>query len=156
MDMSEFSFRRADRKDAKAVFELTKSSINGLAAASYSPAQIRNWMGDRTPEFYEKLIENGRMTVCLRGGAVVAFVDSEPGEVTRLFVLPEVAGFGLGRRLLEIGVAEARAGHTGAIRLEATLNAEGFYKKFGFRTVGRGHFSHGLGGDLIEIIHMEL
>lgn len=113
-------------------------------------------MGDRTPEFYEKLIENGRMTVCLRGGAVVAFVDSEPGEVTRLFVLPEVAGFGLGRRLLEIGVAEARAGHTGAIRLEATLNAEGFYKKFGFRTVGRGHFSHGLGGDLIEIIHMEL
>jgi GNAT superfamily N-acetyltransferase len=113
-------------------------------------------MGERTPAFYEELITRGRMTVCLRGSVVVGFVDAEPGEVTRLFILPEAAGFGLGRRLLEIGIAQARLGHTGSIKLEATINAEGFYRKCGFRSMGRGHFSHGLGGDPVEIVHMEL
>jgi len=113
-------------------------------------------MGGLTPAFYEELIAKGRMIVCLRDGVVVGFVDAEPGEVTRLFILPEVAGIGLGRRLLEIGIAQARVGHSGPIRLEATINAEGFYRKHGFRSVGRSFFSHGLGGEPIDIVYMEL
>ena len=96
------------------------------------------------------------LTVCLRGGAIVGFVDAEPGEVTRLFILPEAVGVGLGQRLLEIGIAQASLGHTGPIRLEATINAEGFYRKCGFRSIGRGYFSHGLGGEPVEIVHMQL
>jgi hypothetical protein len=84
-----FSFRSAHREDAKTVFHITKASIGGLARTSYSPDQIENWMGERTPAFYEELIAKGRMTVYLRGGVVVGFVDAEPGEVTRLFILPE-------------------------------------------------------------------
>jgi GNAT superfamily N-acetyltransferase len=152
----DFSFRPARREDAETVFSITKASIGGLGAASYSRNQIENWMGARTPAFYEELIANGRMTVCVRDGVVVGFVDAEPGEVTRLFILPEAAGVGLGRRLLEIGITQARLGHHGTIKLEATINAEGFYQKHGFRTVGRAHFSHGLGGEPIEIVHMEL
>ncbi|WP_454624646.1 N-acetyltransferase family protein [Bradyrhizobium cenepequi] len=152
----DFSFRAARRDDAATVFNITQASIRGLAGAAYSPAQLENWMGERTPAFYEELIARGRMTICLRSGVAVGFVDAEPGEVTRLFVLPETAGSGIGRRLLEIGIAQARLGHNGPIRLEATINAEGFYRKCGFRSVGRGSFSHGLGGEPIEIVHMEL
>jgi len=113
-------------------------------------------MGQRTPAFYEELIAKGRMTVCMHDGIAVGFVDAEPGEVTRLFVLPEFARSGVGRRLLEIGITQARLGHVGSIKLEATINAEGFYRKHGFRSIGRGHFSHGLGGEPIEIVRMEL
>lgn len=150
------SFRAARPDDAETVFNTTKASMAGLARGCYSPAQIENWMGERTPRFYEDLIAKGRMTVCLRDGVVVGFVDAEPGEVTRLFVLPEAAGAGLGLRLLDIGVAQARSGHGGPIRLEATINAEAFYRRYGFRSTGRGHFSHGLGGEPIEIVYMEL
>jgi GNAT superfamily N-acetyltransferase len=152
----DFSFRAARREDAETVFNITHASIGGLARTSYSRTQIENWMGERTPAFYQELIAKGRMTVCLRDGIVVGFVDAEPGEVTRLFVLPEAAGFGMGRRLLEIGIAQAQLGHNGSIRLEATINAEGFYRKCGFRSMASGYFSHGLGGEPIEIVHMEL
>jgi len=152
----ELSFRAARADDAKAVFDITKASIAGLAHGCYSPAQIENWMGERTPRFYQELIARGRMTVCLRNGVIVGFVDAEPGEVARLFVLPEAAGSGLGQRLLDIGVAQARDGHSGPIRLEATINAEAFYQRYGFRSTGRGQFSHGLGGEPIEIVYMEL
>ncbi|MCC8944207.1 GNAT family N-acetyltransferase [Bradyrhizobium sp. Arg62] len=153
---SNFSVRAARCEDAEAVFNVTKASISGLAGASYSPNQIENWMGERTAAFYEELITRGRMIVCERDGVVVGFVDAEPGEVTRLFILPDAAGLGLGRRLLEIGIEQARLGYSGPIRLEATINAEGFYRKHGFKSLGRGHFSHGLGGEPIEIVHMEL
>ena len=156
MTRDDFSFRAARREDAETVFNLTKASISGLAGASYSQAQLEDWMGERTPVFYEELIARGRMIVCVRNGVVVGFVDAEPGEVTRLFILPEAAGLGLGRRLLEIGIEQARLGHSGPIKLEATINAEGFYRKHGFRSVGRGRFSHGLGGEPVEIVHMEL
>ncbi|MCK1738382.1 GNAT family N-acetyltransferase [Bradyrhizobium sp. 138] len=155
MPDNSFSFRPARPEDAEIVFNLTNKSIAGLAGASYSRDQIQRWMGQRTPAFYEELIGKGRMTVCQRAGEVVGFVDADPGEITRLFVLPEAAGGGLGRRLLEIGIAQARLGHSGPIRLEATINAEGFYQKCGFRSISRGLFTHGLGGDPIEIVHME-
>ncbi|WP_245570213.1 GNAT family N-acetyltransferase [Bradyrhizobium ottawaense] len=67
------------------------------------------------------------MTVCLHDGHVIGFIDAEPREVTRLFILPDAAGFALGRRLLETGIGHARLDHDGPIRLEATINAEGSY-----------------------------
>jgi GNAT superfamily N-acetyltransferase len=153
---NDVSFRKARVEDAETVFNITKASIAGLSRGCYTPAQIENWMGERTSGFYRDLIAKGRMTVCLRGDVVVGFVDTEPGEVTRLFVLPGAAGTGLGVRLLDIGVAAARDGHTGPVRLEATINAEAFYARYGFRSMGRGQFSHGLGGEPIEIVYMEL
>lgn len=154
--MHDMRLRPARQGDGQAVFDVTRLSVQALAKDHYAADQIAGWMGARVPAYYEELIAKGRMVVAERNGAIVGFVDAEPGEVTRLFVLPEVAGSGLGKQLLDIGIDKAREGHAGPIRLESTINAEGFYRRHGFRTVGRGHFSHGLGGDPIEIIHMEL
>ncbi len=154
--MEQTVLRPAREGDGRAVFDVTRLSVAALAKDHYSAEQIAGWMGDRTPDTYEHLIANRRMVVAERDGAIVGFVDAVPGEVTRLFVLPDAAGSGLGRRLLEIGIETARKGHSGSIRLEATINAEGFYQRHGFETIKRGYFSHGLGGDPIEIVHMEL
>lgn len=148
--------RPARAGDGAALFDVTRRSIAGLGAAHYAPEQIAGWMGARTPAYYEDIIARGNVVVAERAGTVVAFVDAEPGEVTRLFLLPDAAGAGLGRRLLEIGIEKARLGHDGPIKVESTVNAQGFYRRHGFRSVGRGFFSHGLGGDPIEILHMEL
>lgn len=149
-------FRPARAGDGQTLFDITLASVRGLAAGHYTPDQLRHWMGRRDAAFYEGLIAQGRVTIAERAGVAVGFVDAIPGEVTRLFLLPDAAGKGLGAALLAKGIASARAGHDGPIRLEATINAENFYRRHGFRAIGRGYFSHGLGGDPIEIVHMEL
>jgi GNAT superfamily N-acetyltransferase len=156
MSHDDLVVRAARAGDGQAVFDVTRRSIGGLGANHYSAEQISGWMGARTPAFYEDLIAKGRMVVAEREATIVAFVDAEPGEVTRLFILPDAAGMGLGSRLLKIGVEKARLGHEGPVKLEATLNAEGFYRRHGFKAIGRGRFSHGLGGESIEIVHMML
>ncbi|WP_371346933.1 GNAT family N-acetyltransferase [Ancylobacter sp. IITR112] len=138
------------------LFEVTRLSVASLARGHYSDAQIAGWMGARTPSYYEGLIARGGVVVAALGDTVLGFVDAEPGEITRLFLRPEAAGSGLGRRLLEIGLAAARHGHDGPVTVESTLNAEGFHARHGFRRIGRGTFSHGIGGDPIEIVQMEL
>ena len=55
----DISFRRARLEDADTVFDITKASIAGLSRGCYTPAQIENWMGERTPQFYRDLIAEG-------------------------------------------------------------------------------------------------
>lgn len=152
----EFTLRRALPGDGQAIFHVTRQSIAELSNGMYTPEQLNGWMGERTPEFYEQLIKQGQMVVALQLGRIVGFVDSEPGEVTRLFLLLEASSKGLGAHLLKIGVDNARGPGIRFIKVESTLNAEGFYKKHGFVTQKHGFFSHGVGGQPIEIIHMEL
>lgn len=156
MKMDRFSLRPARPGDGAALFDVTRRSVEALARHHYTPGQIAGWMGDRTSAYYEDLIAKGDVVVAEFKDTVMGFVDSEPGEVTRLFLLPGVAGSGLGARLLAIGIENARKGHRGPIKVESTINAEGFYRRHGFRTIRRGYFSHGLGGDPLEIVHVEL
>lgn len=148
--------RAAVPGDGQALFDITWLSVKGLCTGHYSSAQIAGWMGKRDADYYEAEIGKGGVTVAELDGAVIGFVDARPGEVMRLFLHPMAAGSGLGRRLLDVGVTEARKEHDGPIRLESTLNAAGFYQRHGFKQVGSGVFSHGVGGEPIEIVRMEL
>jgi GNAT superfamily N-acetyltransferase len=147
--------RPARRGDGRSVFELTWASVKGLAQKHYSPEVIANWMGERSPGYYENLIDRGHMIVAEQSAVIIGFVDAEPGEVTRLFILPGAAGSGVGKRLLHVGIEMARRGHNGPVRVEATLNAVDFYKKHGFKILMSGHASHTVGGPLIPVVHME-
>lgn len=157
MPALDVTIRPASAGDGAAVFEITRESVAGLAGEFYTKQQIEGWMGTRDTAFYEALIARGRMFVAERSdGAVVAFVDTVPGELTRLFILPEAAGQGLGTRLLALGVEKASVGFSGPVRVEATLNAVRFYEKHGFKPLHHALSSHDIGGAMIEIVHMEL
>lgn len=156
MASPEVVIRSARIGDGAAAFDITRQSVEGLAGDFYTEQQIKGWMGTRTPEFYEALIARGRMFVAEReDGTVVAFVDTVPGEVTRMFILPEAAGQGLGSRLLALGIENASEGFSGLVKVEATLNAVRFYEKHGFVILHHALSSHDVGGATFEIVHME-
>ncbi|MDR3505455.1 MAG: GNAT family N-acetyltransferase [Acidocella sp.] len=140
--------------EGQALYDVTAAAIRGLAAGHYAPAQIAAWMDGRDAAHYEEVIAGGNVRVAEAGGVILGFVDTAPGMVTRLFVRPEAAGAGLGRLLLEAGVAAARL--DGLVRLEATLNAAPFYARCGFVELGRGLYTHPRGGLPVEVVNMEL
>lgn len=148
--------RRARPGDGPSLYDVTVRSIQELGKQHYSEDQLAGWMGERTADYYEDMIAKNRTVVAEADGEIIGFVDADPGEVTRLFILPKSAGRGVGKRLLQIGLETASKDHPGPIKLESTLNAQPFYERHGFRAVGKGQFSHGIGGNPIEIVVMEL
>jgi len=144
--------RAARPGEGQVLYDVTAEAISGLAAGHYTPAQISQWMGGRDAAHYEQVIAGGAVRVAERDGMVLGFVDTAPGVLLRLFVRPEAAGQGLGRRLLALGVAAAL--RNGGVQLEATLNAAPFYARHGFVALGRAIYQHELGGLPVEIVKM--
>jgi len=132
------------------LYDVTQAAITGLAAGHYTAEQIAHWMGGRDVGHYERVIAAGTVRVAEQGG-ILGFVDTAPGVLLRLFVRPEVAGQGLGRQLLQLGVAAALQG--GEVRLEATLNAELFYARHGFVALERVIYQE-QGGLPVEVVKM--
>ncbi|MBU6419963.1 MAG: GNAT family N-acetyltransferase [Proteobacteria bacterium] len=108
-------------------------------------------MNGRDGAYYEALIAAGFIIVAGEGEILLGYVEAGPGEITRLFIRPDAAGQGLGRRLLERGIKMAGPGD---IRLNATLNAAGFYEHCGFIPLGQEMYFHDGSDEPVEIVKM--
>lgn len=146
--------RRARPEDARALRDVRAASIRGLCAAAYGTSQIRAWAGNRRVRPYRRVIEEGKedVFVALRGRIVAGFASLEGDKVRTAYVHPRFAGRGVGGSLL--GTLERLARRRGRRRLvlDSTLNAVGFYERFGFRRGQRG--SHNVDGARITCVRM--
>ncbi len=77
----------------------------------------------------------GRLDLAGAPGAGVPEVGP-PAHITRVAVLREHRGRGLGARLMEALHEQARACGLGAVALNAQLQALGFYERLGYRAHG--------------------
>ncbi len=135
--------RRATPDDAAAVFAVHQRSVHALCAADYPPGHIAAWFTGRSPVMYARTIAAGQMWVADAAGRLLGFAGAEPGEVTLLFVAPEAAGQGVGRRLFEFALARASQGFDGPLTVVATKNSAAFYARFGFVAVEDQAFIRG-------------
>jgi putative acetyltransferase len=74
------------------------------------------------------------MFVAENGGEVAGFgvLDPNTALINATYVSPREVGRGVGRALLEAMEAEATQGGFSQTRLNATLNAVGFYERTGY------------------------
>ena len=124
--------RQATADDAGRIHEIHTQSVRTLCKGHYSSEQIAGWLKNRSPQGYLPGIGRGEMFVATDGISVLGFGQAIPGEIHAVYVAPEYAKQGVGILLLEQALTAARAGSQGDVYLEATLNAQGFYKKAGF------------------------
>ena len=154
--------RPARAADAPAIEQLHRASVRRLAASHYSPAQIESFLAGATLD--RALVEAGTYYVAELGDASVGSggwmpVGRDPGgpwraRIRAIFVHPDWARRGIGRRL--VGHAEAAAAQAGfgTFELEASLSGVPLYARLGYREVAR----YGLAmpdGATLPVVRME-
>ncbi|HEX3053615.1 MAG TPA: GNAT family N-acetyltransferase [Aggregatilineaceae bacterium] len=127
--------RTATRDNAPLIYAIHKASLTILCTTHYSPDILQRWFATKTVEGYYPALDRGEMFMCECRDAIAGFGHAVPGEIEGIFVHPDFAGQGVGASLLDYAVARARLGHSGPIKVVATLNAQSFYEKHGFSPV---------------------
>ncbi|MDY7229163.1 GNAT family N-acetyltransferase [Hyalangium rubrum] len=109
-------------------------AVEALCRGAYSAQEVRTWVELLRPEGYLRPDLPRTVLVAERGHTLVGFgqLDAMLGELEALYVAPEEVGTGVGSRLLE--ALEALAWRAGArmMNLDASLNAETFYRSRGY------------------------
>lgn len=86
-------------------------------------------------------IDRHTVYVALVGAQPVGFyelrTEAERGELTNLFVAPEWIGQGVGQRLWQHAVAQARSQSLRTLDLQSDPHAEPFYQAMGARRIGQ-------------------
>ncbi len=150
--------RRAAASDIPGIRTAHHASVRDIAAQDYSGEQVSAWTArilDReTVSHIAYQIKQETVWVVERDGIIEGFAhfrtpaDIHPaGYLHALYLTPEVAGAGVGRRMLQLVEEHARKlGYT-RIGLHSSRTARGFYLKLGYFDVGTEllHLVQGVG-----------
>jgi putative acetyltransferase len=150
-----FALRPFLPDDAPVLADIFRASIEGLAADDYSESQVDAWAAaaDDEEEFTDRL-GAGLTLVATMDGAPVGFASlEEPGRIDLLYVHPGVAGRGAGTLLIEALEKLAAARGAKKLTVEASDNAQDFFRRCGFRAMQRN--SVPLGGEWFANTTME-
>lgn len=158
------TIREAVPADARAIRDVHLAAIEGLAGSQYDDQQVAAWAHERDPDGYPIESTETEFVVATREDDLVGFGWLNPqaddyfesavdGEVTAVYVHPDVAGMGVGGAIY--AELERRARRTGceSLGLWASLNAVAFYESRGFSRVTehRMTFDTDVEGRVVEL-----
>jgi putative acetyltransferase len=131
--------RRYRPGEEAALFEVFYSAIHRVASRDYSPEQIEAWAPrDLDSALWADRIRGIDPFVVEVDGRVVAYADVQAdGLIDHFFVSGEHPQRGLGTRLMNHILAEARALGLRAVTSHVSRTAQGFFERFGFVVVER-------------------
>ena len=143
--------RLATEKDSTAIWGVRTEAIRGISAAYYDIKDMEKWSPSDMPSKFSEIVKNNNWYVIeLLDGAIIAtgFLDDKKGSVEAIFVKPAHQGKGFAAMILNKLEKLARSKKYKKLTLEATLNAENFYKKFGYKPVKKATYHSEVGLEL--------
>jgi putative acetyltransferase len=140
----DFTIRHAVPDDAAGIAECYYLAVHEKAQGFYSDAIIADWAKPVTPERIEKfrqsiLGEEEEVYVAVADDIVIGMtiIRLSDAKMGCLYVRPNKYGQ-IGSALMDKAVACMQNAGKDHMVLDATLAAEGFYRRHGFRETGRG------------------
>ena len=109
---------------------------------AYSAEQLTAWLNRPLPQKMFELLSKGYVLVAEEQHEIVGYgaIDPANNEVEAIFVIPSLAGRGVGRVLLAALESLALELKLTTLHLSASLNAVSFYRGAGYVSSARGEF----------------
>jgi len=132
------TIRRAVPGDGTQLCQVHKTSIVELCGGHYTREQIAVWADPRHQEEYERAIGSVPTFVAEHGSTIVGFAMADWNHrlILAVYVHPDYAGVGVGRKLVRKLEAEAGSAGVTELWLNATLNSVPFYERCGYASRG--------------------
>ncbi|MCK8502348.1 GNAT family N-acetyltransferase [Myxococcus fulvus] len=126
--------RPARDSDRRALWRVHTEAVGTLCQGVYAPDELSTWVRLLRPEGYLRPDRPRTVLVAERDRRLVGFGQLDPlnGELEALYVLPDQVGHGVGTRLLAALESVAWGGGSPQVGLDASLNAEDFYRHRGY------------------------
>lgn len=130
------------------------ASIRAACSREYTAEQVEAWTYQTPVHFRWALLRGDEWyVVAERDERIVGFSSLKGDLLQAIYVDPLELGSGVGRRLVARVEREARRRGTTRLRLKASLNAVGFYRRLGFEGRRNGHL-HTLAGIPLPYVAM--
>ncbi|PWE38726.1 GNAT family N-acetyltransferase [Pseudomonas prosekii] len=128
-----FEIRRATPSYAQTAFEIRLQAIRHQCIGAYTEEQMLAWTAGAAEDGYDVLMDKYFYLGCIEGEPVATgMLDLENSEIGAIFVLPGFMREGIGLKILSHLEALARGLGLEEVKLDATLNAADFYRRFGY------------------------
>ena len=133
--MMPLSLRPYRDGDTPALITLFRETIHGVARRDYSPAQLSAWAPAEIDEalWAERQAENDTLLAEIDGKPVGFAELTADGHLRMLFVHKDHQGAGIASALLTAMEDRARAGGHATMSTDASLTAQPFFARRGFR-----------------------
>lgn len=133
-----FQIRRYVGADCGATLTVFQRAVREVSSRDYDPVQIAAWSQVDEVERWRQRRESRPTWVAVLGTSVIGFSDLEPdGHLDMMYVHPEHQGVGVASRLLATVEAEARRLGVRRLFTEASLTAQPFFERRGFRLIAK-------------------
>src|SRR5688572_15406662 len=129
------NIRPARKGDGPQLFEIRRQAI--LAAGS--PRVARQWAAAHPPEWILEVIAKRRVWVFETTTELVGWVSATGSQVDALYTRPECFRQGVGSALLAFAEEQLRTLGFCHVVLNASINAERFYRSRGYSPNGERH-----------------
>ena len=140
--------------ELEALWTLRTRCVRELCSSHYPASVVVPWSASPPPPGFLRLLAAGACLLAVDAvtGELLGYgaVDVDNAEIDALFVAPESSGRGVGLRLLR--ALEQRVPAGTELKLSAALNAEGFYRRAGYRSVRREIYPHPSGIELDSVL----
>jgi GNAT superfamily N-acetyltransferase len=156
------NIRAAQVEDAQAIEVLHRGAVRELAVGYYAPAALERFLASGTLD--RMLIETGTYYLAEIGDFLVGSGGWMPchhrpygvgrARIRSVFVHPDYARQGIGRRLVQHAEAQAAQGGFVHLELDATLSGVPLYRRLGYREVRRCGYPLS-DGTMLPVILME-
>lgn len=153
------TLRLAAPEEAERLWHVRNLAIRAGCQSSYDTDVIARWTPDAMPESYRQVIvDNPFYVVENEKGDIVAsgYLDLEANSVEAIFTVPEATGKGLAGRIIAAIKDEARGRGISRLTLSSTPNAQTFYQKQGFVTLGEGFHHSRMADAQLRCINMAI